>query len=205
MLTRRKLVPLFLFLLAVPMSAQATVEGFIDYTVPYYHPQTGDICLRSVPMLAEFGVPQHSLMRGTLAPTKVFAEAPTPRHININLVATEPAMVGSYVGDWVNEKGEYAYSMKLDVTALAESNGTSVTGRAATILAAKLFLIAMSQNMQSLSPSQWWLRVEFIGLPSQAGLPGTKLHAKTHWAYGPLSPLLAAYREELINLEGSCR
>ncbi len=197
-------LPLALFL--IPTSANATIEGFIDYTIPYYHPQSGDICLKSVPMLAEFGIPQTSLMRGTLAETRVFAEAPTPRYVNINLAGTTPAMVGTYVADSITPAGEYTYTMKLDVTALSKSNGTSTTGRAATIHAAKLFLIAMADNMKSLSDGkQWYLRVEFIGLPSQTGLSGTHLHARTTCAYSPLSPLLAAYRKELINVGGSCR
>jgi hypothetical protein len=191
-----------LALFSVP--AQATVDGFIEYHVPYFHPQTEDICLMKQTMFTSFGVPEASQMHGTLAQTRIFADQPAPRYLNINLAGTSPAMVGTYVTDAVTDTGVFEYSMRLDLGALAAANGAGREGRAATVKAAKLFLIAMAANMASISYGSYRLRVQLIGLPSQQDLPGTPLYATTLYAYSAGSPLLAAYRRELLNVEGSC-
>ncbi len=191
-----------LALFAAP--AQATVDGFIDYYVPYFHPQTEDICLMKQTMFTAFGVPETSQMHGTLAPTRTFSDQPSSRYININLAGTSPAMVGTYVSDTVTSTGVFEFAMRLDVTALATANGTGREGRAATIKASKLFLISMAQNMAALSDGKYRLRLQFVGLPSQVDLPGTALYANTSYPYSAGSPLLAAYRGELINVQDTC-
>jgi hypothetical protein len=143
-------------------------------------------------------------MTGTFKQVKVFKEGNSGSYVNINLLATSPTLVPAYVSDrWVG--ATYEYSMTLDVTALSNTNGTSLEGRTKTIKTAKLALLAMARNMHDLSNGQYRLWLRFFGLPSQTGLPGTRLYATTSYAYSSASPLLAAYEHELINLVGSCQ
>lgn len=185
-------------------SAQATVDVFLPYYVPYYEPQSGDVCLMRQTMLASLGIPQASTMRATAAKAQTYTEEPSVHFSNINLAGTTPAMVPTYVSDGVATDGTWEFAMKLNVTALATAMGTTVTGRRATVFAAKLYLLAMAQNMAKLSNGKYRLKVTFTGLPSQTGLPGTTLYATTSSPYSAVSPLLAAYRKELINVTASC-
>jgi hypothetical protein len=194
-----------LMVLAAAAPARATVDALLDYQVPYQHLQTDDVCFLHQTMWAEIGIPPASLMRAVFAPNQIFNETglPTP-YVNINLAATHPAMVASYVSD------SYAgnvltYEMSLDVTKLEAANGSTVAGRSATVKSAKLALLAVARSVAGLAGAgSWKLRVTFVGLPSQTGLTGTKLYATTQYAYGPGSPLLTAYEQELINVGGSC-
>lgn len=185
--------------------AHATVDALLDYTIVYEEPQSGDFCYKKMPMWAMIGIPPASLMNGTFSPTQIIHETGNGiNYLNINEIATAPAMTAKYVNDAVNEN-VYEYEMTIDVTNLARANGHTIPGRRNTIRAAKLALLAMAKNMHSLSHGMYRLRVTFIGLPNQAMLPGIALNATTQCPYSAGSSLLAAYEKELMNLEGSCR
>ncbi|MCC6624463.1 MAG: hypothetical protein IT385_24655 [Deltaproteobacteria bacterium] len=184
--------------------AHATVEGFIQYTVPYKSVQTDDICFMRLPMLAQFGIPQAAVTVASLTPTAILKNFPTPQFVNINLAAPTKRMVHTYVSDAITSTGVWEYTMKLDVSALSTANGTTLAGRTSTIKSAKLALLAIARNMDDLSDGNYRLRVTFTGLPSQTGVVGTKLYATTQYAYTATSPLLVAYENELIDVEGSC-
>lgn len=208
MLTRSARSLLALLALSAPLAAtapaQATVEGFILYNVPYKSVQTDDICWMRLPMLAEFGIPQAALTDASLAPTAILKNFPTRQHINVNLAAPAKALVHTYVSDAVTATGVWEYTMKLNVSSLSLANGTSLAGRSATIKTAKLALLAIARNMEDLSGGLYRLRVTFVGLPSQTGVPGTRLYATTSQPYTASSSLLIAYENELIDVEGSC-
>jgi hypothetical protein len=153
-------------------------------------------------MWARFGIPAASAMKGILKPVYVYKE-PTDSFVNVNVLSTTPAMVATYTWDGM-VNGVYEYRMTLNVTALKTANGTTVAGRAATIRAAKLQLLAMARTMADLTGGLYRLRVTFVGLPSQAGLAGTFLYASTTSPYTASSALLAAYDNELVDLNGSC-
>lgn len=189
-----------------PSTASATVDSFLAYDVPYRHMQTDDVCFMPQVMWAEIGVPQGSMMRGAFAPTQTFAESPSPHYVNINLIATSPAMVPAYLSDSVDRYGRYLYTMSLDVTALAQANGSTVAGRQKTINQAKLALVTMANNMSQLAggPSRYQLWVRFVGLPSQTGLTGKRLYSTTTYPYNGYSVLLQSYEAELINVGGTC-
>lgn len=190
--------------LAAAAPARATVDALLDYQVPYAHLQTDDVCFLHQTMWADIGIPAASLMRAVFAPNQIFNESGLPtKYVSINLAATNPAMTATYVSDDF-AGGIVTYEMKVDVTKLAAANGSTAGGRAATVKAAKLALLAMSRSMAPLGSSGWRLRVTFVGLPSQTDLAGTKLYATTQYAYGAGSPLLAAYEKELINVGGTC-
>ncbi len=188
----------------LPMSAQATVEGFILYNIPYKSLQTDDICWMRLPMLAQFGIPQAAIIQASLAPTSILKDFPTRSYVNINLASPSRPLVHTYVSDNVTASGVWEYTMKLDVTKLAAANGYALGGRVATIRTAKLALLALARNMDDISDGNFRLRVTFTGLPSQVGVSGTKLNATTAYAYTSTSPLLIAYERELIDVEGSC-
>src|SRR5688500_346097 len=101
----------------LPRVARATVESFLPYYVPYYHPQTGDLCLMVQRLLTEVGIPPASQMRASAAPTQTFTDVPKPHYVNINVAATRPEMVTTYVSDAVTPAGVWEYAMKLDVSA----------------------------------------------------------------------------------------
>lgn len=200
----RSLVRLFALALVVAAStpARATVDAFLEYTIPYQHLQTEDVCLTRQTMLASIGIPAGSVMRATFSPNAIFNE--NGGFTSINLIATTPPMVAAYVSDrYIGATMEYR--MTVDVTALSAANGNTVAGRAATVRAAKLALLAMSDNLRALSNGNYRLWLTFIGLPTQTGLSGTRLHATTQYPYSGFSTLLPAYQRELIDVGGSCR
>lgn len=186
------------------LPAQATVEGYITYNVPYRHLQTDDICWMRLPLWSSFGIPAANVTQASLAPTQILKDFPTRQYVNVNLAAPAKAMVHTYVSDATTASGVLEYTMKLDVSALSTANGTTASGRAATIRSAKLALLAIARNLDDLSDGNYRLRVTFVGLPSQTGLVGTKLNATTAYPYTATSPLLIAYESELIDVGGSC-
>jgi len=190
--------------MAVALPAQATVEGYVLYNVPYQHPQTDDVCFMRMPLYASFGIPTASMANATLSPTAILKDFPTKTYFNNNLAAPTKLMVPTYVSDAVTATGVWEYTMKLSVTALATANGTTTAGRSATIKSAKLALLAIARNMDDISDGNYRLKVTFVGLPVQNGVPGTKLNATTAFPYTSTSPLLVAYDRELIDVEGSC-
>jgi len=186
-------------------TANATVDAILDYTIVYQEPQSDDYCFRKMPMHAELGIPGGSLMQAVFAPSQAYNQTGIPtQYVNINLVATNPPMVPSYVSDSIDADGTMNYAMKVNVTALSQKNGTSATGRLATIRAAKLGLLAMARSLSDLSGGKFRLKVTFVGLPSQSGLAGTTLPASTTWPYTASSPLLSKLQSEWINTGGSC-
>lgn len=189
-------------LVAVSVPARATVDAFLQYTTPYQQLQTDDTCMTRQTMLASIGIPAASLMEATFSPNAVYNQN-SGGFINTNVLATAPAMVPGYVSDSFSG-AVWEYSMTLDVSALSAANGSSLAGRTQTVRSAKLALLAMSENMRTLSNDLYRLRITFFGLPNQTGLPGTRLYAVTQFPYSAPSALLAAYRRELINSHGTC-
>ncbi len=186
--------------------ADATVDAILDYTIVYQEPQSEDFCYRTMPMHAELGIPGGSLMLAVFAPVQIYNQSGMPsRYLDISLVSTQPPMVPTYVSDSIDANGTMNYAMKVDVTALAKANGTTSMGRLKTVRAAKLSLLAMARSMSELSGAKYRLKVTFVGLPSQSGLPGAVLPAATTWPYTASSPLLATLQKEWINAGGSCR
>jgi len=188
--------------LTVP--AQATVEGYILYNVPYQHLQADDVCFMRLPLYTSFGIPTASVTLASLTPTAILKDFPTRSYVNVNLAAPTKLMVHTYVSDAVTANNVWEYTMKLNVSALSVANGTTTAGRSATLKAAKLALLAIARNMDNISDGNYRLKVTFTGLPSQNALPGTRLNATTVFAYTSTSPLLIAYDRELIDVEGSC-
>jgi hypothetical protein len=184
--------------------ANATVDAVLRYTVPYQHLSTDDVCLMRLPVLARFGIPAAALTEASLTATRVLQQFPSRHYANVNLAAPGKKLVHTYVSDRITTNGVWEYAMKLDVTRLATAGGTSIAGRTRTIRTAKLALIAIAKNLEDASQGSYQLTLTFTGLPSQAGLPGTELHATTLDAYSVDHPLLNAYISELIDVEGSC-
>jgi len=180
----------------------ATVDTYLDYHIAYRHPQTDDICIGEHRMYASLGIPAASMMEASLAPALVYNQG--GGHIDINELTAGAPMVGAYVSDYVTSGGIWEYSMTLDVSARAAQNGTTVAGRQATIDTVKMFLVAMGENLDNYVPGAWRLSVQVIGLPSQTGLSGTSVYATTLWPYTASSTLLAAYRADVINVDGTC-
>jgi hypothetical protein len=195
-------IALLAVLVAVVGPAHATVDGYLTITTPYSHLETGDVCFMKSKMWAVFGIPAASAMQGILKPVYVYKQN-TDSFVNVNLAATTPAMVGTYNWDGM-VNGVYEYRMTLNVTALRTAKGTTVTGRTATIHAAKLALLSMARSLSDITDGRYRLRVTFVGLPSQSGLAGTYLYSSTTSPYTGGSPLLAAYEAELVNQNGSC-
>ncbi len=190
----------------VAAPADATVDAILDYTIVYQEPQSDDFCYRTMPMHAELGIPGGSVMMAVFAPVQIFNQSGMPsRYVDINLVSTQPPMVPTYVSDSIDANGTMNYAMKVDVTALSKANGTTSAGRLKTVRAAKLGLLSMARSMNKLSGGKYRLKVTFVGLPSQTGLPGVVLPAATTWPYTSTSPLLATLEKEWINTGGSCR
>lgn len=191
-------------LVAVP--AHASVDAWFDVAVPMQHPQGDDACLRKHTMIASFGVPMASVMENLITPQLAWMQA-SGEHVDVNEITEGAAapLVARYVSDSFNEaNGVWSYSMELDVTALSAANGTSLTGRKDTIRRAKLFLVALSENLRTLSANRFLLRVKFVGLPSQTGIAGTKLNATTSSPYSGPSALLTQYKAQMINAENMC-
>lgn len=188
------------------LPAHATVDAFMELNVPYRELQTSDLCFMKAKMWAVIGIPPGSLMNGTFKPVYVFQEQNTTANpfVNINVLATAPALAASYVSDrWVGTLLEYR--MKLDLSKYSTANGTTAAGRAKTVTAAKLAIIAMNRNLAKISRGGYRLWIQLVGLPSQTGLTGTLAYASTTSPYTSTSPLLLAYERELLNLSRSCQ
>jgi hypothetical protein len=187
-------------------AARASIDAWLDLSVPMQHPQGDDACLRKHTMTASYGVPMASVMEGLITPHLAWDQA-SRTHVDINEITNgAPAnLVARYVSDAYNETTRvWSYNMELNVTALSLANGTSLVGRTDTIRRAKLFLVAAADNMARMSANKFQLRVTFIGLPSQVNVPGLRLNATTSYAYSAASSLLATYKAQLINVENMC-
>jgi hypothetical protein len=184
--------------------ASATVDAIVDHWIVTEEIQTGELCYRTVPVWGVFGIAPAVSMRATFSEIPILrVNAGVPDDtVNINAVYTSPPMVASYVSDSYTEDGVWEYEMTVDVSGLAAANGRNPDGRAATVRAAKLGLLAMAKNMDALSGGRYRLRVTFQGLPSQEGLAGTTLPARTRSPYSAASPVLRALEAELIG--GHC-
>lgn len=204
-MNRRLAVAILAGLLLAAGPARATVDAFLQVNVPYEELQTGDVCFLRTPMWASLGIPIGSALMGTLAPMNVLRQNGdgTRTFVNINLVGTRPA-IGATLLDDKTVGTTYEVSIALDFAALSAANGTTATGRAKTIRAAKLALLAIARDLEDLTPGPWRMWVKIAGLPSQAGLSGAKVYATTTSAYSAGSPLLASYVRELIDRNGSC-
>lgn len=196
--------PLALALLVLPASSRATVDAIIDYTIIYQQLQTDDLCAMRLPALAALGVPQASAMKAVFSPTRLFNDrATSTTYSNINLVMTNPPMIPAYVSDGFSG-ATMEYAMTINVAMLSSANGDTLEGRRRTVTSAKLALLAMAYTLDDMSQGNFRLTVRFLGLPSQAGLRGTRLYATTTYPYSSASPLLAAYGSELLNVNGTC-
>ncbi len=58
--------------------------------------------------------------------------------------------------------------------------------------------------MNELSRGKFKLSIQFVGLPSQAGLTGVRLPAVSRWPVTTSSPLLVTLERELIDVGGGC-
>lgn len=188
------------------LPAHASIDAWLDLTVPMQHPQGDDACLRKHTMIASYGVPMASVMEGLITPHLAWDQA-SGEHVDLNEITNGAAahLVARYVSDGFNEVTRvWSYNMELDVTALSQANGTTLAGRTDTVRRAKLFLVAAAENMARMSSNRFQLRVTFVGLPSQTNVPGAKLNATTLYAYSASSTLLATYKSQLINVENMC-
>lgn len=188
----------------VTLPAHATVEAISDMQLVTQEVQGGGLCIKSVPVGAVYGIGGPPEMKAVFTPYRIpiidTDLSVTSR--NINATATTPAMAFNVVsGDFIEFPD---FSVRVDVSALAAANGTTLSGRQSTVTAAKLALIGMTKNLARIGGGLFRLRVQFIGLPSQSGLAGTFLYPTTTSPYSGPSALLAAYNRELINVEGRC-
>lgn len=190
----------------VSAMALATVDGIYTHVLISQDIQSNDLCYRTLPVMGEFGVAEGIIAHAVFSPLKIlYVRAGRPsEELNINLAATNPAMQYSYADDQPYDPLVPQLSLKVNVSALAQANGLSLTGRVQTIKSAKIALLSLAKNLSHLGQGKYRLKVEFVGLPSQQNLAGEKLNATTQYAYSAASPLLKAYERELINVEGNC-
>jgi hypothetical protein len=190
----------------VAAPAFATVDAFMEINIPYRELQTDDLCFMKAKMWAVIGIPPGSAMNGTFRPVYAFQEQNTAAfpYVNINVLATNPKVVVAYVSDrWIGSTLEY--KMKVDLAALSLKNGTTLAGRTLTVTVGKLAVLAMARNLSQMARGNYKLWIQFIGIPSQTSIPGTKLYATTTYPYLDQSPLVIAYTKELLNRSNSCR
>lgn len=201
----RGLVAGFLAIATWGSPGHATVDAILDYSIVYREPQTDAICYRRLPMHAELGIPAASIMQAVFSPAYIVNQSGIPSpYLDINLVSTRSPMEPSWLSDGIDEAGTMSLGMKVDVTALAKANGSSVDGRQKTVRAAKLGLLSMARSMNELSRGKFKLSIQFVGLPSQAGLTGVRLPAVSRWPVTTSSPLLVTLERELIDVGGGC-
>src|SRR5688500_7599396 len=149
--------------LVFSLPSRASIDAWLDLSMPMQHPQGDDACLRKHTMIASFGVPMASVMEGLITPHLAWNQA-AGEHVDLNEITRGAAanLVARYVSDGFNEvTGVWSYSMELDVTALAQANGTTLAGRSDTVRRAKLFLVAAAENMARFSANRFQLRVRF--------------------------------------------
>jgi uncharacterized protein (TIGR03382 family) len=194
--------------------AHATVDGILTANIIFQDPQEEGYCYVKVPVYGEIGIPSAIEAEASVSPSFALLSVSMPEgwterkvidgrsYINVNAIARGAGIKHSYVFDSYasGPSGDVLeYEAELDVTDLSAENGTEIEGRQKTITQAKLALLALAKNLKESSPSGLYrLKVSFKGLPSQTGLTGQPVYAKSNWPYTGASPVLAAYENELI-------
>jgi hypothetical protein len=190
--------------------AWATIDTVISTTIVYQHPQVEGHCYQQVPVAASIGIPAAVQIDAALSPHYAYTNNTGSNtqligglhYQNLNAIAVGPRIKHTYILDSYLASGTFEYRAELDVTDLATANGSSIDGRARTVLQAKLALLAAARVVASNSTTgSYRLFLTFKGLPSQTGLPGTALPASTKWPYSSGSPVLAALQKELISAQ----
>jgi hypothetical protein len=186
--------------------ASATVDVMLPYTIAYEELQSGDLCLVSMVSWAEIGIPEASAAQASFAPSLILRTniGRPSEQININVLANQN-IVAQYADESYPGNGVINLKFSLDMGAFSAANGLSTEGRQKTIDYAKLSILALTRNAELLNRSgKYQVDVEVQNLPSQQGLRGSTVHAKTRFPYTSSSPVLATYRKELLNLTGNC-
>jgi len=195
---------MFLALISTPAFIFATVDSFIGYTVPYQEIQSDGICMKDMTMKAEIGIPASSRITAVFSPALIFSQniGQENSYININILGEgiEAEMTDEeYTGTKV------VYTFELDFAELTAKNGESEAGRIATIKAAKLAVISIIENLNRdniLLPEQAFITMK--NLPSQWKLEGSRVYPTTMYPYSKFSSFYTTYKNELINLDGTC-
>lgn len=202
-------IPTFLLttlLTMASMSAQATVDAYGHFYIPYAQIQSGDTCLDKQIMQAEYGIPLASLLEGVFAPTQTLQQnlGGTSTYGNINLLAAGNTTIPhNYNFDRYNNNGVYDYSFTLDMGPFNTLNGNTTAGRQKTRDLAKLALVAVIKTAEAThGAGQFRVWLQFTNLPSQAGLSGTPVYTGgvdwPTWPYTATSPVYQTYQNEML-------
>ena len=187
------------------MIAQATVESRINYFVYADAVQTSGYCEIGMPMIAEFGMPAEPYMKG------LFSKAIAAEHTigqplaykDINVLSDSSFNFQLTNQEYQENQAVWNFNMTMNLSGLSSQANTREK-RAEVIETAKLAIIGINANLQE-AVGLYKLKLKVMGLPNQSDLEGERVYEETQYPYTSSSPLVAAYRSELINVEGECR
>lgn len=190
------------------LPARATSDAIYKQIIVSQDPQSGDFCLTKMPIWGVFGDAAWLALRGVFTPYNVpylTGSGVVGLVKNINVTATQPELNTSLGALESTSYSVYEYGGEVDVSAYVRSRQGDASSLQTAVNTIKLALVAMAKNLDAVSDGKFRLTVTFIGLPSQQGLVGTPLYAKTNSPYSKASPLLKAYEKELLNQTDSCK
>jgi hypothetical protein len=202
----KKLAFILLFL---STSVNATTSEFTNFYIPYQRVQSEYMCLDKQIMLATYGIPLASLVKGVLAPTKTLHQsfAVPNNYKNINQLAmNNTRILDNLISDNVTPAGVYEYSFSLDLVQLNTFNGNSLIGRQKTKNTAKLAVISIIKTAILIhGAGHFRVRIQFTNMPSQSGTTGSPLISQppSTYPYVASSAVYNNYLNEMIH--SSCQ
>ena len=185
---------------ALPATGHATATSLMDTFIITQHPQTGDYCFATVPLLTS-GLPYQSVTLGSFRDGLAY-DTDLATYVNVNKVVTSPPMVASSTR-FDDSSPTVELDVTVDLTALTSAHQTAGIPASATRDRAKLGLLAMARNLGAVTNQDYALAVTFIGLPTAPLAAGERPLADT-WTYSRTSPRLRGYFAEVMNQTGSC-
>jgi hypothetical protein len=185
----------------LPRISAATATSLLEVYIITQHPQTGDYCFTTVPMVSS-GIPYQAVTLGSFRDGMAW-DTDQQVYVNVNKVVTDPPME-AYSTRFDDLSTTLELDVTVDVTALAAAHQAAGLPANATRDRAKLGLLAMARNLGMMTGQDYALDVTFVGLPS-GPLGVDEWPLASTWTYTRTGPRLAGYYGELIDSYGGCR
>lgn len=175
-------------------SAFATVDAFNSYYVMREAKHEEGLCYFKTHMWAEYGMPMTpvaSVLTSPVVLNRYYIGSGGHNVASEDVSANSSAETVVTIVNEDHTETTQMLDLKIDVTNVTKSP-------AEVVRQGKAHLLALVKTFQEQYPGTFALKVEFVGLPSQDGLPGAKLNAKTQYPYNASSPLIKTYEKELL-------
>lgn len=172
-----------------------------DYTYNIFNSQTNYMkkyCLTRALYFDGISTSAVTRLQPVLSPYNIPSVGTIPLTYNMNLIS-RPDMVYNYTVssiDNYSSTGVHEPSLTIDVSAMPRATADQ---RLELLTHVKLALLAITESLYT----PYRAVISVVGLPSQVVIarPGFSLvHATTNWPYSASSPVIARYKNELLDV-----